>query len=95
MAEMGDNSGHFPDTEDAAVGGIAADRLRCIIERVERLQEEIKGLQGDVKDIWVEAKSAGFDVKVIKEIIRQRKQEPAVVEELETLLGIYRHALGM
>nr|WP_298797007.1 DUF2312 domain-containing protein [uncultured Acetobacter sp.] len=81
--------------DDAAVGGIAADRLRSIIERVERLEEERKALAGDIKDIFTEAKSAGFDVKVIRQIIRLRKQEPSEVEEQETLLDIYRRALGM
>ncbi|MBU2654000.1 DUF2312 domain-containing protein [Acidomonas methanolica] len=81
--------------EDAAVGNIAADRLRSVIERVERLEEERKALAGDIKDIFAEAKSAGFDVKVIRQIIRIRKQEPAEVEEQETLLDIYRRALGM
>ncbi|MCP1244317.1 DUF2312 domain-containing protein [Acetobacter lambici] len=81
--------------EDAAVGGIAADRLRSIIERVERLEEERKALTGDIKDIFTEAKSAGFDVKVIRQIIRMRKQEPSEIEEQETLLDIYRRALGM
>ena len=80
---------------DPAVGGIAADRLRSIIERVERLEEERKALAGDIKDIFSEAKSAGFDVKVIRQIIRIRRQEPAEVEEQETLLDIYRRALGM
>ena len=83
-------------TDDrAATGGIAADRLRSIIERVERLEEERKALSSDIKDIFAEAKSAGFDVKVIRQIIRIRKQEPADVEEQETLLDIYRRALGM
>lgn len=76
-------------------GGIAADRLRSIIERVERLEEERKELAGDIKDIFAEAKSAGFDVKVIRQIIRIRAQEPAEVEEQETLLDVYRRALGM
>ncbi len=83
------------DTAASAVGGIAADRLRSIIERVERLEEERKALGSDIKDILAEAKSAGFDVKVIRQIIRIRKQEPADVEEQETLLDIYRRALGM
>ncbi len=83
------------DVTDSAVGGIAADRLRSIIERVERLEEERKALGSDIKDIFAEAKSAGFDVKVIRQIIRIRKQEPADVEEQETLLDIYRRALGM
>ena len=80
---------------DTAVGGIAADRLRSIIERVERLEEERKALAADIKDIFTEAKSAGFDVKVIRQIIRLRKLEPAEVEEQETLLDIYRRALGI
>ncbi|MFC0408879.1 DUF2312 domain-containing protein [Roseomonas elaeocarpi] len=81
--------------QDADVGGIAADRLRSIIERVERLEEERKALADDIKDIFGEAKSAGFEVKVIRQIIRIRKQEPAEVEEQETLLDLYRRALGM
>lgn len=76
-------------------GGIAADRLLSIIERVERLEEERKELTGDIKNIFAEAKSAGFDVKVIRQIIRIRAQEPAEVEEQETLLDVYRRALGM
>ncbi|MDP3418191.1 DUF2312 domain-containing protein [Roseomonas sp. F4] len=80
---------------DPEVGGIAVDRLRSIIERVERLEEERKALAGDIKDIFSEAKSAGFDVKVIKQIISLRKKEPAEVEEQETLLDLYRRALGM
>lgn len=80
---------------EADVGGIAVDRLRSIIERVERLEEERKALADDIKDIFAEAKSAGFEVKVIKQILRIRKQEPAEVEEQETLLDLYRRALGM
>jgi uncharacterized protein (UPF0335 family) len=80
---------------DTEVGGIAADRLRSIIERVERLEEERKALASDIKDVLAEAKSAGFDVKVIRQIIRIRKQEPADVQEQETLMDLYRRALGM
>lgn len=82
-------------TQDAEVGNIAADRLRSIIERIERLEEERKALAGDIKDIFAEAKSAGFDTKVIRAIITLRKKEPAEVEEQETLLDLYRRALGM
>jgi uncharacterized protein (UPF0335 family) len=81
--------------EDAKVGGIAADRLRSLIERIERLEEERKALGSDIKDIFAEAKSAGFDVKVLRQLIRLRKQEPAEVEEQESLLDVYRRALGM
>jgi uncharacterized protein (UPF0335 family) len=80
---------------DTDVGGIAADRLRSIVERIERLEEERKALGGDIKDIYAEAKSAGFDVKVVRQIISIRRKEPAEVEEQETLLDLYRRALGM
>ncbi|MCX5617888.1 DUF2312 domain-containing protein [Bombella sp. TMW 2.2543] len=81
--------------EGAVTGGIAVDRLRSIIERVERLEEERKALGSDIRDVFQEAKSAGFDVKVVKQLLKLRKQEPAEVEEQETLLDIYRRALGM
>jgi uncharacterized protein (UPF0335 family) len=80
---------------DTEVGGIAADRLRSIVERVERLEGERKALASDIKDVLAEAKSAGFDVKVIRQVIRIRKQEPAEVEEQETLMALYRRALGV
>ena len=83
-------------TPDVTEGGnLAADRLRSIVERIERLEEERKALSGDIKDIYSEAKSAGFDVKVLRQLIRLRKQEPAEIEEQETLLDVYRRALGM
>ena len=77
------------------VGGIAVDRLRSIIERVERLEEERKALGSDIKDIFAEAKSAGFDIPTVKQLLRLRKKEPAEVEEQESLLELYRRALGM
>jgi uncharacterized protein (UPF0335 family) len=77
------------------VGGIAGDHLRSLIERIERLEEERKALGNDIKDIYAEAKSAGFDVKVLRQLIRIRKQEPADVEEQETLLDLYKRAIGM
>lgn len=75
--------------------GLAVDRLRSIIERVERLEEEKKALGSDIKDIFAEAKSAGFDVKVLRELIKIRKEDPAKVEEQEMLMDVYRRALGM
>ena len=81
-----------PDTK---AGGIAADRLRGLVERIERLEEERKALGSDIRDIYAEAKSAGFDVKVLRQLIRLRRQEAADVEEQETLLDVYRRALGM
>jgi uncharacterized protein (UPF0335 family) len=80
---------------NSQVGGIAADRLRSIVERVERLEEERKALGSDIKDIFAEAKSAGFDVKTVRGILRDRKMGPAVLEEQETLRDLYRRALDL
>ena len=71
------------------------ERLRGIVERIERLEEERRALGSDIKDVFSEAKSAGFDIKVLRQLIRLRKQEPAEVEEQETLLDVYRRAIGM
>lgn len=77
------------------VGGIAADHLRSFIERIERLEEEKAALAADIKDVFAEAKGTGFDVKTMRQIIKIRKMEPHVVEEQETLLDLYKRALGM
>lgn len=79
----------------ATEGGIAADRLRSVIERHMRLEEEVKALRSDQKDIMAEAKSAGFCPKTIKQIIRIMNADPAKVEEEEQILDVYRRALGM
>ena len=78
----------------AKVGGIAVDRLRSLIERIERLEEERKALGADIKDIYGEAKSAGFDVKVLRAIIRIRKQDKAKRQEEDAILDLYLSALG-
>ena len=65
------------DREELNTGGVAADRLRSLVERIERLEEERKALGSDIKDIYAEAKSAGFDVKALRQLIRIRKQEAA------------------
>jgi uncharacterized protein (UPF0335 family) len=82
-----------PD-EDVAQS-VSAERLRSIVDRIERLEEERKALADDIRDVKAEAKSAGFDVAVLNELLRQRKAEPAEVEERQTLLDLYRRALGM
>jgi uncharacterized protein (UPF0335 family) len=86
---------HAVEKTETKTGGIAADRLRSLVDRIERLEEERKALGSDIRDIYAEAKSAGFDVKVLRQLIRVRRQEPADVEEQETLLDVYRRALGM
>ena len=80
---------------DDATDGIAADRLRSLVERIERLEEERRALAADIKDVYAEAKSAGFDVKVMRQLIRLRRQDQAEVQEQETLLDLYKRALGM
>lgn len=77
------------------VGGIAVDRLRSIVERVERLEEEKAGIVSDIKDVMTEAKSAGFDVKAIRAVIKLRKMNAADRDEQEILLETYRKALDI
>jgi len=77
------------------VGGIAADGLRSLIERIERLEEEKKALSGDIRDVFAEAKSAGFDVKIMRAILKLRKMNAADRDEQEFLLDTYRKALDL
>ena len=75
-------------------GGVAGDRLRAFVERIERIEEDIKGLNDDKKDIYAEAKGEGFDVKILKEVIRLRKQDEDERDERESMLDVYMHALS-
>lgn len=77
------------------VGGIAVDRLRSLVERIERLEEEKKALSSDIRDIFAEAKSAGFDVKIIRKILKLRKMNATDRDEEEFLLDTYRKALDI
>jgi uncharacterized protein (UPF0335 family) len=79
----------------AEPGGVAAEQLRSFVERIERLEEEKKSIADDVKDVYAEAKATGFDTKVLRQIIRLRKQDAAERQEQEALLDLYMHALGM
>ncbi len=79
----------------ADVGGIAADRLRSFIERIERLEEEKAALAADIREVFAEAKSNGFDTKIMRQVVRLRKMESADREEQELLLDLYKRALGM
>ena len=74
---------------------IDASKLLSYVERVERLNEEVKALQTDIKEIYDEAKSNGYDVKALKAIIALRKLDDAEREEAETVLDVYKAALGM
>ena len=73
----------------------ADDRLRLLIERVERLEEEKKGIQDDIKDVYAEAKATGYDAKIMKQIVRLRKMKPDDRREMEAILQTYMSALGI
>jgi uncharacterized protein (UPF0335 family) len=79
----------------ADVGGVAADQLRSIVERIERLEEEKKALAEDIKEVFAEAKGNGFDTKILRKVISMRKRDRAELDEEETILELYLRALGM
>ena len=76
-------------------GVVAADQLRLFIERIERLEEEKKGIADDVKDVYSEAKANGYDTKTMRKIVALRRMETHVRQEADALLETYRSALGL
>ena len=80
---------------DLAEGSVAADELRLLIERIERLEEEKKGIAVDVRDVYAEAKARGYDTKTMRSIVRLRKMETHQRQEMDALLETYRAALGL
>ena len=76
-------------------GEVAAERLKSFVERIERLEEEKRALAADIKEVYSEAKSAGFDVKTMREIIKIRRMDEDDLDEREALLDTYMRALGM
>jgi uncharacterized protein (UPF0335 family) len=83
--------------DDAAFNteSVAADQLKAFIERIERLEEEKAGIAGDIKDVYAEAKGNGFDTKIMRQVIKLRKMEPADRNEQDELLDLYRKALAL
>ena len=77
------------------VGGIAGDRLKSFVERIERLEEERRALGNDLKEVYAEAKGSGFDTKIMRQVIRLRRMDKDDLDEQETLLDVYKRALGM
>jgi uncharacterized protein (UPF0335 family) len=77
------------------VGGVAVERLKSFIERIERLEEEKRGLSGDIKEVYAEAKGTGFEPKIMRQIIKIRRMDKEEVDEEESLLDLYKRALGM
>ena len=79
----------------AQVGGIAGEQLRAFIERIERLEEEKKDVQEQIKEVFGEAKGVGFDTRIMRQLLRLRKLRDADRSEQEELLEIYKTAIGM
>jgi len=75
--------------------GFAKEQLKSIIERIERLEEEKQALADDIKEVYAEAKANGFDTKILRTVVRLRKQDAAERQEQEALLDLYLSALGM
>jgi uncharacterized protein (UPF0335 family) len=71
------------------------DRLRLLIERVERLEEEKKGISDDIRDVYLEAKAVGYDAGIMRQIVRLRKMNPEDRAEMNMLLDVYKSALGL
>jgi len=74
-------------------GGVVGDQWRAFVERIERIEEDIKALNEDKKQVYAEAKGEGFDVKILREVIKLRKQDQDELDEKQSLLEIYLHAL--
>jgi uncharacterized protein (UPF0335 family) len=79
----------------AEVGGIAGERLKSFIERIERLDEERRALAEDIKEVYAEAKGSGFAPKIMRQILKIRKMDQDALDEEEALLTVYKRALGM
>jgi uncharacterized protein (UPF0335 family) len=77
------------------VGGITAEQLRSYVERIERLEEEKAAIATDVREVYAEAKANGFDVKIMRQVLRLRKLDHDDRSEQEALLDLYKRALGM
>ena len=81
--------------QEAPASGIARDQLRSLVERIERLEAEKNGVSDDIKDVYLEAKLAGFDAKILRQVIAIRKLDLNERSEQEAILDTYLHALGM
>ncbi len=79
----------------AEVGGIAVDRLRSFLERIERLEEDKAALAGDIREVYAEAKATGFDLRTIRQVVRLRKLDRDARHEQEHLLDLYKRAVGL
>ena len=90
---MADGAQSFEDIANQA-GGVAADHLRQLIERIERLEEDKQAVADDIKEVYAEAKGEGFDPKIMRQVVRLRKMNHADRQEMESLLELYMGAVG-
>lgn len=96
MAETSSAASAFTEGSLRSAAGTAASKqLKSFVERIERLEEEKKGIADDIRDVFAEAKGQGFDTKIMRQVIRLRKKDTAERQEEEALLDLYLHALGM
>jgi len=79
----------------ARPGGIAADQLRSLVERIERLEEDRRTIAEDIREVYAQGKAAGFDVRTMRQVVRLRRLDKGERDEQEALLDLYKHALGM
>lgn len=92
-AGIGHNGG--PELDDTStVGGVAGKRLNSFIERIERLEEEKKGISEDIKEVYAEAKGVGFDTKIIRKVVNRRKIEKEKLREEDELLDLYECSIA-
>jgi uncharacterized protein (UPF0335 family) len=89
------NSENEQQAQTSDVGGVTGERLRQFIERIERLEEEKAALADDIKDVYAEAKSAGFDTKTMRQVVKLRKMDTEKRREENELLETYKAALGL
>lgn len=92
---IGHNSKEAPEEDTLETGGVSGKRLRSFIERLERLEEEIKDSREDFKEVIAEAKGVGFDTKIIRKILKLRKMDPEKRQEEEAILDLYKSSIGM
>ena len=76
-------------------GGVAGERLKSFVERIERLEEEKRALAADIKEVYSEAKGSGFNTRIMRQVVRMRKLDKADFQEQEAVLDLYLNALGM
>lgn len=95
MSGIGHNSGEPAVSKKTKGGPISADRLKSFVERIEKMTEERDAINGDIKDVYSEAKGVGYDTKTIRKVVALRKMDAADRAEQETLLDVYCHALGV